>query len=121
MAFLRRFVDGFVFVSGSRRQLRRRAPEGFAPLAGRLMLLGIAWGLVVVGLWELTFRFTTRARLVGWVVPACVCAAATVFGPYRPGCLSLARTLTGIKPPRWLRLLRWPVFLALTGGLASLN
>ncbi len=63
------------------------------------MLLGAAWGLILVGVWELTYRLTW-ARLFHWVVPAAACAAATAGVAYRQGFLALTETVAGRR--RWL-------------------
>jgi hypothetical protein len=121
MSPFKRLAAAFLFLAGSRRRLSQYEPPRFAGLGGHLVLLGLLWGVLLAGLWETTYRLTTWARLMGWVVPACVCAVVTVLGPCRPGCLSLAQAVTATKRPKWFRLLRRPVFLGLAGAWAALN
>ncbi len=107
-----------VFLAGSDARARRVRPERFDGLAWPTMLLGLLWGLVLVGLWDGVFRLTFRRRL-DWVPSAALCAAAMVLGPGRRAVLALLF----VDGPRFdrprLRWLRWaaPAGLALIVGV----
>lgn len=120
MRFPRRLAAAAVFLAGSQRRLERLAPARFANIGGYLMLLAVVWGLVLVGLWEAAYR-ATFAWLLNWVVPACVCAGATVLGPYRQACLSLGDTVALRGPRRWHGPVRCVTLLGLTAAFWALG
>jgi len=111
---LRKLATAYAFVAGPADSLDRRAAEDFRRLSGYLMGLALLWGVILAGLWDLTYRLTFPS-LLNWIVPACVCAAASVLGPYRRASLALAGTVAA-GPLRWAR---WPVWVALAALLAA--
>ncbi len=105
MRTLTRIFAAAVYVAGSRRRLSRIDPQRLAGAGAAVMLLGAAWGLATIGLWEAAYRLTWP-RLMNWVVPAGVCAAATVLVAWRAGFLALIETVPLPRP--WLK---WPALL----------
>ena len=109
MRFPGRLIAAAAYLVGSHRQLDRCAPQRLARAGGAIMLLGIASGLIQIGLWDLTFRWTYR-HFYNWVLPSAVCAAATCLVVYRRGALAL---IEAARPAWWAR---WPWLGALAGG-----
>ena len=102
-----RIAHALLYLSGSRRRLEAAPPERFAKAAVPLVLLALAWGLALVGAWDLAYHLTWARRL-DWVVPSVLCGAAIVFGLYRPAAGALLET---VLPKRWR--LTWPALAAL--------
>ena len=117
MSSFRRMVSAFVFLAASPRRLRRCRAGRFERLAGATMLVGLLWGLVLVGLWALAFWLSwTWRHYLSWTIPACACAAAIVAGPYRQAALALIKTALGRRP-----LQRRIVSAAFTAGLSEIG
>lgn len=113
MKVIVRIAYAFLYLAGSRRRLEAGPPERFARTAWAMVLLAMAWGLLLAGIWDLTYHLTWARRL-DWVVPAALCGAAIVLGPFRPAAAALLGT---VLPNRWW--LTWPALAALA-ALAAL-
>ena len=112
MKSIARIAYAFLYLAGSRRRLEAAPPERFARAAAPLALLAMAWGLALVGVWDLAYHLTWEHRL-DWVVPAVLCGAAIVFGPFRPAAAALLET---VLPNRWWLI--WPALAALAALVA---
>ena len=88
MGFLKRMASALVFLAGSDRRVDRMPAERFARLAGTTMLIGMVWGLLLVGLWDILFQLTWPHHL-NWIAPAVGCALAMVAGPYRLAAIAM--------------------------------
>jgi len=106
MRVLKALTSAIVYIAAPPAKVHR------APGPSGLMLAGMGWGLVTIGLWDLCSRLTWEP-LVNWVVPACVCAAATVLGAYRRAFLGGLASLPKVRRP-----LQWIALLAIAAGWA---
>ncbi len=84
--FTKRIISALLFLTASERRLETSDPRRFTRLVGAMMLMSIAVGVVLAGLWGLTSHLTCvlwPSMLNYWVVSSLVCGSAIVFGPYR--------------------------------------
>ena len=107
--FFKRIISALLFLTASERRLETSDPRRFARLAWAMMLLSIAVGVVLAGLWGLTSHLTWvlwRNHLNYWTVfPSVVCGLVVVFGPYRRSASSLIETAVGRgRRSRWVGL-----------------
>ena len=114
MAGTRRIVSALLFLAASPRRLGRQEPRRFERLGSATMLLGLAWGLCLIALWDVIFPPAWRHSL-NWVAPAVACAVAMVAGPHRRAALALVETAAGRRP--WQRRI---VGAAFTAGLSAI-
>ena len=110
--FFKRVISAFLLLTSSTESLAGTDPRRFERLAGAMMLLSIAIGAVLAGLWDLTSHVTCVVwphLLNYWVVSSLVCGLVIVFGPYRRSAASLIESAVGVG-----RLSRWvgPALLA---------
>lgn len=83
------------------------------------MLLGLAWGLLLIGLWHVAFLLSWPHYL-NWIAPALVCAAAMVAGPHRLAATAMMETAIGES--RWQGRIVGAVFtlgISLVGELVG--
>jgi len=83
--------------------------------AAALMALAFGFGLLQVGLWDMTFHLTWPGRL-DWQVPSAVCAAAMVLLLHRQAALALIDTAAARGP----RAIRWFALAGLTVAVGLL-
>lgn len=110
--FFKRIISALLFLTASEQSLQRSDPGRFARLGGAIMLLSIAVGVVLAGMWNLTSHVTWvfwSGMLNYWVVSSLVCGSAIVFGFYRQSASVLIESAVGRS-----RLGLWvgPVLLA---------
>jgi hypothetical protein len=116
MLSVARFFSAFLFLAAPPRGLRGHPPARFERLAGAIMALGAAWGLVLIGLWDVSFMPTWPHRQDA-LVPAGVCAVATTAGLYRLAALAVIEAAVGKR--RWLQWLGLADSTAASLGLAE--
>ncbi len=106
--FFKRIISAMLFLTVSERRLDKLDPRRFERLSGAMMLLSIAFGVVLAGLWNLTSHVTCVAwphLLNYWVVPSVVCGLVIVFGPYRRSAAAFVESAVGGgRPVRWVGL-----------------
>lgn len=115
----KRIVSAFAFLAAPAPRVGRRSPERFERLAGATMLLGLAWGLLLIGLWHVAFLLSWPHYL-NWIAPALVCAAAMVAGPHRLAATAMMETAIGES--RWQGRIVGAVFtlgISLVGELVG--
>ncbi len=93
-----KLISAVLLLVAPERRLECR-PERFERLAGATMLLGLAWGLVLVALWVAFFRLTWP-RYLNWVVPSAAVALAMAGGLHCRAAFALIETALGRDPWR---------------------
>lgn len=93
MGWLIGLVHALAYLCGSPRALPVNAGQGRPPrLTGQFVLVSLAWGLVLVLVWETTYRLAWPA-MMNWAIPAFVTAGMIVLGTCHLAARSLVRLL----------------------------
>ncbi len=107
--FPKRIISSLLFLTASEQRVQKSDPKRFSQPACAMMLLNIAFGLILGGIWSTTYHVTWvlwRSLLDHWAVfPSAVCGLVMVFVLYRQSAAALIEPLTGkSRPARWIGL-----------------
>ena len=92
----RRFVCTFVYLTASDTAVERFCYDDQMRILTQLTIISLAWGCILAWLWDATFHITwTVFRILNWVIPSVLCAAAITLGLYRKAMMALVKVILG--------------------------